>query len=187
MKKIFAIVTFVLISLTAFSQEKPSMFECNRGIGFDFLMGTDYNSFMYGGSMYVEGFYLDLLNGAWSISKGATRGIYAPGNYPDGKSFALHVGYFFPIIYQRGNDYSGFSYLRIAPVIGLWSRQYGVTSIYRYNWGWCRGNYSRQYEKDAFDFGVNIRYDFGKQNIWTLSFSAEITVHTLMFGTGMTF
>lgn len=187
MKKILFILVVLVTVFNINAQESKSLYERNKGIGFDILLGTDYNSFMYGGAGYVEGFYVDILQGSWKIDKDVTRGVYEPGDYEDGKSFAMHFGYYIPVVYEKGNSYKGFHYLRIAPVIGIWNREYGITNIYRYNWGWCRGNFIKQGSISEFDFGVNVRYDFGRQDMFTFSLSTEITRHTLMFGMGIIF
>ena len=186
MKKILFIFV-VLVTMFNINAQSRSLCERNIGIGFDYLLGTDYISFMSGGAGYVVGFYVDILHGSWNIDKkDVICGLYEPGDYADGRSFAMHFGYYIPVVYEKGNNYKGFHYLRITPVIGIWNRNYGVTNIYRSNWGWC-SKFIKQGSITGIDFGVNVRYDFGNPDIFTFSLSTEITRHTLMFGMGMIF
>lgn len=196
MKKILFIFVALVTVFNINAQESRSLYERNKGIGFDYLLGTDYNSFMYGLAGYVEGFYVDILHGTWKINfreidKDVTRDVYEPGDYEDGKSFAMHYGYYIPVVYEKGDSYKGFHYLRIAPVIGIWNRKYGITHIYSYNRRGPHRGYHGIFIKQGliseFDFGVNVRYDFGDPDIFTFSLSTEITRHTLMFGMGVIF
>ena len=68
MKKILFIFV-VLVTMFNINAQSRSLCERNIGIGFDYLLGTDYISFMSGGAGYVVGFYVDILHGSWNIDK----------------------------------------------------------------------------------------------------------------------
>lgn len=154
----------------------------NKGIGIGCPIGLDYSpSLMAGMSIYIDGAYMDVLFGGYKIDHGVTRKVYQPGDYDDGKSLAVHIGFFLPVYTSTTSS------IKVAPLIGIWTREYGITHIYRYNWGWCQGDYMKTGEKYAFDYGVNVKYSYGRSGFVTFDLSLQITRHTCTFGIGTTF
>lgn len=127
-------------------------------------------------SMDIWSLYLKFAFSSHKVASDVSRGIYEPGNYNDGKFHMFNIGCRVPIS-------KGFN---IISVVGMYNYEKGITHVYRYNWGWCRGDYRSVSNHSYFNYGAVVEgyWEFGRMR---LSASVEVTNHCTSIGFGMAF
>lgn len=149
----------------------------NDEIGANIMVCFGYEGNVgYGVNINIEGVYLTIASSSHRIAADVSRGIYQPGSYNDGRFHKASLGYKIPLS----------KYFKIDPVIGMYDYENGITEIYRYSWGWCRGDYHTVSQDTFLDYGVALEGGLSIGNT-RLTSVIEITKYNASIGFGMMF